>query len=65
MIFSLHFNSTSVQHANNALNLVCGEQFIYSVTSKCKKKKSIFQRKTKINSSGPIFHFKYNLAEWK
>lgn len=33
--FSLHFNST-VPHANNTLNLVYGEQFMYSVTSKCK-----------------------------
>lgn len=47
MIFSLHFNSTSVQHANNALNLVCGEQFIYSVTSKCKKKNPYFKEKQK------------------
>lgn len=47
MIFSLHFNSTSVQHANNALNLVCGEQFIYSVTSKCKQKKIHISKKNK------------------
>lgn len=29
--FSLHFNSTSVPHANNTLNLVYGEQFMYIV----------------------------------
>lgn len=29
--FSLHFNSTSVPHANNTLNLVYREQFMYIV----------------------------------
>lgn len=40
--FSLHFNSTSVPHANNTLNLVYGEQFMYSVTSKCKTSMYVF-----------------------
>lgn len=35
MFLSLHFNST-LPRANNTLNLDYGEQFMYSVTSKCK-----------------------------
>lgn len=57
--FSLHFNSTSVPHANNTLNLVYGEQFMYSVTSKCKTSMyvpGILKKiKNELINCGPIF----------
>lgn len=54
MIFSVNFNST-VPHANNALNLVYWEQFIYSITSKCKKNKFYISTKNKNELLVPFF----------